>query len=153
MTNNYQRTLCDIDLILSQLDEETKKRIPQKMQKFIHENKLTNYTSGIDINVPLEKQVLHKDTKAFLAMLYLNYLCVDQEEKNAFKAQLNQNEINYQKELEEKYSIDNIFKKTKEKVVEEQTEEENVQETAMVEYKESIIRKILNKIFSFFRRK
>lgn len=150
MTSNYQRTLSDIDLIIEQLDSTTKNKIPQKMQKFIHENKLENYTPQINTNIPLEEQVLHKDTKVFLAMLYLNYFCTTQEEKEEFKSQLNQNEIKYQKELEEKYSIDNIFKKTKEEVIEEPAEEENL---AMIEYKESIIKRILNKIFSFFRRK
>ena len=150
MTNSYQRTLCDIDLILSQVDERTKNKIPVKLQKFIHENKLDNYTSKINIEVPLEEQELHRETKAFLAMLYLNYWCESQEEKEQFKAQMNENEIKYQKELQEKYSIDNLFKKTKEEV--EETIEPS-EETGMVEYKESIIRKILNKIFSFFRRK
>lgn len=152
MTDTYRITLCDIDLILKELDEETKNKIPAKMRSFIHENKSQNYISNIDTKIPLENQKLRKETKAFLAMLYLNYWCVTQEEKEEFKAQLNQNEIDYQKELQEKYSVENLFKKPKEEVVENTEINEDVEETAMVEYKESIFRKILNKIFSFFRR-
>lgn len=152
MDINYQRTLSDIDLILNELDEETKNQIPNKLQKFIKENKLQNYISEIDINIPLENQRLTEDTKAFLAMLYLNYWCTTNEEKEKFQKQLNENEKEYQKELAEKYSIDNIFNKNKEKV-EKTTEEIESKETGIIQYKENIIKKILNKIFSFFRRK
>lgn len=152
MTDTYRITLCDIDLILSELDEDTRNKIPTKMRNFIHENKSQNYISDINVKIPLENQKLRKETKAFLAMLYLNYWCVTQEEKEEFKSQLNQNEINYQKELQEKYSVENLFKKPKEEEVENTEVNEEVQETAMIEYKESIFRKILNKIFSFFRR-
>ena len=152
MTDTYRITLCDIDLILSELDEDTRNKIPTKMRNFIHENKSQNYIPDINVKIPLENQKLRKETKAFLAMLYLNYWCVTQEEKEEFKSQLNQNEINYQKELQEKYSVENLFKKPKEEKVENTEVNEEVQETAMIEYKESIFRKILNKIFSFFRR-
>lgn len=152
MTDTYKATLCDIDLILEELDEKTRNKIPVKMRNFIHENKSQNYISDINVKIPLENQKLRNETKAFLAMLYWNYWCATQEEKDEFKAQLNQNEINYQKELQEKYSVDNLFKKTKEEIVEDTEVKEAVKETAMIEYKESIFRKILNKIFSFFRR-
>lgn len=151
MDINYQRTLSDIDLILNEIDEETRNKIPNKLQKFIKENKLENYVSEINVKLPLEEQKLSRDTKAFLAMLYLNYWCTTNEEKEEFQKQLKENEKEYQKELAEKYNIDNIFNKNKEKI-EKELEEVEIEEKAMIQYKESLIKKILNKIFSFFRR-
>ena len=142
MNISYRKTLTDIDLILNQVDEEIRNKIP---------NKLQNYISEIDINIPLDKQKLNEETKAFLAMLYLNYWCTTNEEKEEFRKQLSENEKKYQKELAEKYSIDNIFNKNKEKT-EKIIEEVVTKETGMIQYKESMIKKILNKIFSFFRR-
>ena len=54
-----------------------------------------------------------------------------------------ENERKYQEELREKYNPDDIFKKKQVDVKKEEIKEENVQ---MVEYKEPILRRIVNKI-------
>lgn len=159
MDESYKRTLSDIDLILSQLSEEEKNKIPRKMRLFIHENKLENYIPNIKINIPIEDQELHMDTKAFLAMLYLNYWCKDEQEKRELILKLDENEKLYQKQLEEKYSIEKIFE-TRQRELNSQTKEneELIEKTDfesnkhMIPYKESIIKKVWNKIIEFFRR-
>ena len=154
MTNEYRRTLSDIDIIINEMEESQKNKIPAKLRKIIHENKLEDYKSNIRTDIPLEEQKIHPDTQAYLAMLYLNYWCEDENEKAELKKTLDENEKIYQKEIEEKYSIENIFKNRKEKqIIKEEPEEEINEETQIMPYKESFIKKILNKIFSFFRRK
>ena len=85
-------------------------------------------------------------------MLYINYWCKDEEEKNQIINKLSENEKANQKELSEKYSVDNLFKSRQKNEIEEveKTKEEIKQ---IVPYKESVIKKILNKIFGFFRRR
>ena len=39
MTNEYKMTLCDIDLIIDELKEEEKNKIPIKLRNLIHKNK------------------------------------------------------------------------------------------------------------------
>lgn len=154
MTNEYKMTLCDIDLIIDELKEEEKNKIPIKLRKLIHENKLENYNSKINTSIPLEEQQLTENTKAFLAMLYINYWCKDEEEKKQLVIKLSDNEKAYQKELSEKYSVDNLFKNRQKNEIEEvkkAKEQEEIKQ--IVPYKESIIKKILNKIFGFFRRR
>jgi len=59
-----------------------------------------------------------------------------------------ENELKYQQDLREKYNPDNIFKKrTQESVIEEKNIEK---EFALVEYKESIFKKLINKIKNIF---
>lgn len=161
MTNELRRTFCDIDIILNALPEEDRNKVPMKLRKFISENKLENYESEIRIDVPIEQQEIHPETQAFIGMLYLNYWCKDENEKAELKNIFIENEKKYQKELEEKYEV---FKKDNNQVAETETDEteseevvsKNVayaEESQMVVYKENIIRKILNKVLSFFRRK
>ena len=161
MTNELRQTFCDIEIILNALPEEDRNKVPMKLRKFISENKLENYESKIRIDVPIEQQEIHPETQAFIGMLYLNYWCKDENEKAELKNIFIENEKKYQKELEEKYEV---FKKDNNQVAEtesDETESEEVvsknvayaEESQMVVYKENIIRKILNKVLSFFRRK
>lgn len=161
MTNELRRTFCDIDVILNGLPEEDRNKVPIKFRNLISENKLEDYESKIRIDIPIEKQDLHPDTRTFIAVLYLNYWCKDEEEKDELKRIFTENEKKYQKELEQKYEV---FKNDNNQVTEtvsDETESEEVmtknvaqaEESQMVVYKESIIRKILNKVFSIFRRK
>lgn len=150
MTNEYRRTLCDIDIILNELRDEERNMIPLKLQKIIHDNRLENYQSQIRTDIPIEQQQLHPDTQDFLAMLYLNYWCKDENEKREFKSVLVGNEEKFQKELSDKYDVYNVFKQRQEKTT---SSEETNKDTQMIVYKESIIKKILNKIFALFRRR
>lgn len=163
MTNEFRRTLCDIDIILNILPDEEKNKIPSKLRNFIFENRLENYESTIDIEVPIEEQEIHPDTQTFLGMLYLQYWCKDEEEKRELKNLFAENEKKYQKEQNEKYEVFKANNNVQEQVPvseEIQSEEvkveqdtEQVQETQMVVYKENIFKRILNKIFGIFRRK
>lgn len=166
MNNSYKRTLADIDIILSGLDEETRNKVPERFRELIHNDKLEGYESNIKMNIPLEHQPLHPDTQAFMAMLYLKYWCESDEEKQNIMATLSDNERKYQQQLSEKYSYENLFKNTKkEEIVQQEPTAVAVaavttssmppdnKNKQLVEYKESFIKRILDKIFSFFRRK
>ena len=152
MTNEYRKTLCDIDVIINGLNEEERNKIHKKLRKLIQENKMENYHSTVRTDMPLENQELSETTKAFLAMLFINYWCKDQNEKKELIAQMYENEENYQKELSEKYSIEKIFSERKAEAEAKEKERNEEESNELVPHKESIIKKILNKIFSIFRR-
>ncbi len=83
-------------------------------------------------------------------MLNLNYWCESEEHKKELISRYNDNEQKYQQELREKYNPDNIFKNNDKK---NSIQEEIIEnEVALVEYKESIFKKIINKIKSIFRK-
>ncbi len=129
--NAYAEVISIIDL----LDDELKNKIPNKLRDFFENNKNQNYQVNIDSSISLEQQNLLPETVDILAMLKLNYWCVNEEEKKELMNLLNENEKNYQKELEEKYNIDNLFKNKESKM-------EN--RVAMVEYKETFLSRVLN---------
>ena len=133
-----------------------------KLRNFISENKLEGYESNIRIDIPIHEQEIHPETQKFLAMLYLNYWCKDDEEKAELNKVFSENEEIYQKELNQKYEVFKEESLSQENTVtsdetksEESASNRFVQsnENQIVAYKENIIKKILNKVFGFFRRK
>lgn len=73
----------------------------------------------------------------------MNYWCENENEKFELKQIFKNNEDMYENELRKKYNPDNIFKKhVQEKIIKN--------EVALVEYKESIFKRLINKIKSLF---
>ena len=73
----------------------------------------------------------------------MNYWCENVNEKNELKQMFKNNEDRYQDELRKKYDPDNIFKKhIQENIIKN--------EVSLVEYKESIFKRLINKIKSLF---
>ncbi len=148
MTINRKNSYVEILEILKYMDKIHVDKIPKKLIEFFEENKSNNYNFKYDSAVELDKQNLNDNTLALLAMLNLNYWCESEEHKKELIDRYNDNEQKYQEELREKYNPDNIFKKNNQ----EKSIEKNIvkEEVAMVEYKESIFKKIINKIKSIF---
>ena len=71
----------------------------------------------------------------------MNYWCENEREKLELKQILKNNEERYQEELRNKYNPDNILKKYNEDKIVAENFIQN--EVAMIEYKESIIKKKL----------
>lgn len=148
MTMNRKNSYVEILEILKYMDKIYVDKIPKKLIEFFEENKANNYDFKYDSTVELDKQNLNDNTLALLAMLNLNYWCKSEEHKKELISRYNDNEQKYQEELREKYNPDNIFKnRNQEKSVEENIVKEEV---ALVEYKESIFRTVINKIKKIF---
>lgn len=134
--------------ILNLLEDEYKERVPKKVIEFFEEEMDKEYSPIIDVNIPLDKQNLKRETMVLLAILNLNYWCDSEEEKQEILNGFAENEKLKQlaeKELAEKYNPDNLFKKRE--------NFETTTEVSMIEYKEpNFIKKLLNKIKSFFKR-
>lgn len=95
--------------ILSLMEEEYVKRVPQKLIDIFEENALSSYKKHLDVNKPLEEQEVSSETTALIAMLTLNYWCESEDEKRKLTRIYKENEQKYQKQVREKYNPDNIF--------------------------------------------
>lgn len=135
--------------ILNNMEPEYKEKIPKKLMKLFEENSAEDYEFHLDLTRPLQEQELNSKTLALLAMLNLNYWCETEEEKQELIKHYTENERKYQEELRKKYNTDNIFQKNNKKNKQEETTEQQV---ALVEHRESVIRKLINKIKSIFHR-
>lgn len=144
----YREAIVEVLEILQYSDDCIIEKIPKKLIEFWQKNKSTTYKPNLDHNKSINEMDLKNKTKSIITMIYLNYLC-DDEERSNINLRLKNNEEKYQQELMEKYNTDNIFKKHNQKL----EVEENVVATnnmTMVEYRESIFKKIINMIKRFF---
>lgn len=145
MTLEYKQSLTEINTILDFMGTEYTKKLPKQLIKFIKENMDTSYQSNISKNQPINEQPIKKDTKILLSLIYRNYWCT-QEEKKILMDKDKRLKEEYEKEIHEKYKVDNLFKNKNANEI-----ETNLVEIA--EYHESVFKKMLNKIKKIFNRK
>ena len=126
------------------------KNLPEDIQKVIIKEKDPNHEIVLDETIPLQFQIEDIKTVELLTYMYLKYFEQNEVEKEYLTKNLNANEEKYQKELREKYNVDNIFNNNKQVIKEDVKEQEKLE---IVEYKESVFKKIMNKILSFFHKK
>lgn len=148
MKNEQGESYVEVLTILGYMETEYQEKIPKKLIDFFERNSAKDYKFDIDLEIPLKEQKLKAKTLSLLAMLNLNYWCKSNEEKQELIKRYSENEKKYQEELRKRYNPDNIFKKQQEK----NNIEENViqNEVSLIEYKESIFRRLINKIKSIF---
>ncbi len=147
--DNYEEAYAEVIEVLNYIPMNEYKKIPKKYIVFMEENCSENSPFIYNIALPFDKQNISDTAKNILGMIFRLFI-IGQSKKR----ELNNKEQDRKKqeELEKyiKYNPDNLFKNKKETthVIEEKEKEE----VALVEYKESIFKKILNKILSIFKR-
>ena len=134
--------------ILNMLGDEYKNKLPDNLIEMIKKEKQDSYDPKYDLNTEFQNLNIKKDTLAMIALFHLNYWCKTEEEKDSLIKILKENQEKYDSEIREKYNTDNLFKK-KEQNDDLKQENTNV-DVSMVEYKESIFKKILKKIKNIF---
>jgi len=144
----YAEACVEILDILKHMNINDLAKVSGNFIKFLRDNASKNYKCKLDYSKNLNDMELKKETRELLALMYEKYWCPE-EEKQDFQNMLNENEKQYQEELREKYNPDNLFKKRNE-IKEEIEEPLNI--VSMIEYKEPLIKRIINKIKDFFRK-
>ena len=148
MNVQTQEMYSEVYSILNLLGESYIKKLPVSLFNMIMEEKRQDYNPKYDSKINLEQQNIKRETLSMIALFHLNYWCNSDEEKNELKTLFKTNEEKHQAEIREKYNPDNLFKKRS------LQQEENVitNEVAMVEYKESLFKRFINKIKKIFHR-
>ena len=98
---------------------------------------------------PISEQNLLKQTRAILANIFKMYLATDEEKHQILLKEKREWEIR-EEEKRKKYNPDNIFKNDN-NVITEKKENISVADVAMIEYKESVFKRICNKLKRFFK--
>lgn len=139
----YSEAITETLDILKHTRKEDVDKISSRFIEFLNTNASKTYKSELDHTKKIKDMQLKSKTKAILAIIYIKFWCND-EEKEEFKRKLKENETQHENELRKKHNPNDIFKNRAIK------REENVAENvAVVEYKESVFKKILNRIKSF----
>ena len=133
--------MAEVIYYLKGIKQEDIDKIPKKFIQYLNKNASKEYKCDFDYNKPLKELNLLDETRGIIGMICYNYWCVTEKQKEQYLKRLSQNEQQYQKILNEKYNPDNIFENKKLDFIENTTTP-----TEITEYKESIFKKLINKI-------
>ena len=145
MENDYGKIFAEVLDIINNSEKEVKAKIPEKLYQQFEKNTDKSYKVNIDYSREDWDNNISEETKEILALIYRDYIV---SPKELIKEET---ELEKQKELElrEKYNPDNLFK-NKHKEINKEIEKEN--ETAIVQYHESILTKIKKWFMRIFNR-
>ena len=138
----YKDAYTEVYEIIEQLNEEEYNKIPPQVIKAIEENRNTEYEFELDEDIELKDQELLPETKAILFNLFRDYLSTPEQKEKIIKMQAEERIKNEQKK-QEQYNSDIFANKQKKQTIKEE-------HTELIEYKENIFKRILNKIRQFF---
>ena len=147
----YSEAAVEVLDILNYTNQEDVRKIPQSFIKFLTEIANKNYKANFNHNGPISGLNLRKQTRELLGFIYITWWCNDKE-RNNYKNIIHSNNPKTKKiEKIDNYNIDDIFKNKKEVKTNAVTENITEKGTSIIEYKEeSLFKKFLNKILSFF---
>lgn len=138
--------------VLKYFDSEFYSRIPEKIIRFLIKMGIkSNKVVKIDINKKLNEQEISEECKDLLSLLYYNYVA-NKEEKTEINKIWNENELEYQKELEQQYSTKKIFEKRKNNRI--KIDELNDNDTNVLPslVKENFLKRIIRKIKNYINK-
>ena len=142
----YTKCLVQLDEVLNYLSTDNLEKIPDEIRNGIKEQKDKEYIWKYDESKSLKEQELARRTVAMLSYLNMEYL-LNNEQREYMETIHKINEQKIQKENQIKYNQDNLFNNKKSIKNQEEIRNESV---AMVEYKESFLKRMINKIKRIF---
>lgn len=145
ITKSTRIAYAEIDSFIELLPRAEKEKIPSKLKQYFKDEKDKETTKKLSMDIPIEKQNLQEETWNLIAMVYLKYLCEDEEEKKELEQIYDENEKKYREEMKEKYNPEKIFK--------EREKQQVIQNLPIKVQKESIIQKIIKFINKLFHKK
>lgn len=143
VSKEYSEAVTEVLYLLQFLPLNEVKKVPKKLLNFFEEVSSKNTILKLDPSKEISQMNLSDKTKDILAMLYINYWCTE-EEKREYEIILAKNEDQYQKELHERYNIENLFNRNP------KTEISDEYLPVVIE-KEKWYSKVLNFIKRFFK--
>lgn len=145
---DIRQSYSEVDEFLNLLTEEQRNKIPKNLRELFKLEKDKEYIKKINPNIPVKEQDLKEETLGIIAYLNLQYWCEDEEEKQRLKKVYEKNEKVYQEMFQIDYNPDELFKnKTSANEIDEKQEN-----TQIVEYKESFIKRFINKFLNIFKK-
>lgn len=142
----YGQALREVNEVLENMDEKYTKLISPDFMKMMIENIDWSYDFKYDTNKKLDEQLISDEAKTILSIIYLRYFTT-KEEREKLTRILRQNDIEEENFKREKYNVDKIFEKEKNKNINKQ----EIKTTSLVKVPEKWYQKIFNKIKSFFK--
>lgn len=138
----YAKAYTEVLEIIKYFPKEEYNKIPGEKIEFYKNNMDKDYNFKINPEIDLSDQNISPEANAIMINLFTDYYATE-EQKVKIKNILDSNQQKEEQEKRERYNPDNIFKnRNSENIIQN--------EVALVEYKESIFKRFINKIKSFF---
>ena len=152
--NNRKNAYTEVYTILQDLNEEEYNKIPPEVIETLDANRNKEYEYFLDNELELKDQPMLPETKAILFNLFRDYLATPEQRTKIIKMQ---NEARQKNELKKQqmYNTDVFANKSINKTTKlnENELKTNNNEKQILEYKENIFKRILNKIKSLFMKR
>lgn len=145
--NNINIAFAETYDIIKHSNNDIQSKISPKFMNLLMSAKDNLYRVNIDYEKPLDEQIQH-ETKVVLGIIYRDYLCTPEKRQELIR---NETELleRIEKEKNEKYSVDNLFKNRQNPLNIQQKETNQSNEpNEIIEYKKE---KWYEKIVKFFR--
>ena len=142
--NNYSKAYKELDEIFKYLPEEEFNKIPAELINKIKREKDDQYKYEVTHIEDFRNQEMLKESRAILAVLYRDYWASDEERKEILE-QERKEFLEKEEKKKENQNFNSMFNNRN--VIEQDVSQ------AVVQYKESLFKKIINKIAKWFGRK
>lgn len=146
--SKYGIAYSEVLEILKYIPVEDYNKIPKTKIELFETNANNDYTFTYDPNKTLEEQNVSNITKGIIILLFRDYWATENQRKKIIAKQNYDRQI-LEKEKQEKYNLDDIFKNKSQDIT---TKEKATSTVEIIKYKESIFEKIINKIKYIFNR-
>lgn len=147
LSQEYREAIAETLDILEHTQEIDVSKISKSFMDFLKENTSKSYKPKLNYEKRIKDMKLKNKTIGILSIINKKYWCND-EERKVFEERLRQNEIKYQKELNEKYDANKLFKDR------ELNNIGNTNTTDLIEcIEEKWYQKLFEKILKIFRKK
>ena len=148
IAENYACAYKEVIEVLKYTKREDANKIPKSRILLWRINMNKDYDFKIDTTKTLEEQNLSKEAKAIIANIFKKYWATDYQ-KERIEAKEKYDIEQMEKEKYQKYNPNDIFKNRKQTIQQEEVASKTV---SMVEYREPLFKRILNKIKNIFNK-
>lgn len=138
--NQYAIAYSEVLEILKYISKEDYNKIPQEKLNVFKTNASKDYKFRYNPQKTLDEQNVSKKAKAIIGLLFRDYWATESQRQKIIRKQ-NYDRMKIEQEKQEKYNKNDIFK---EKQINKNSM--NMEKISIIEYKESLLSKILQKI-------
>ena len=144
VNEELRESVVEFFAILENTDEEVLNKIPKNFLNFLKSIESDTYEFKYDRKKKLADQNIKSKTRGLIALVYQDYICTEEEKKEYIQLC---NDYFFEEEVRK----NNLYsKKTLDN--NEENPENNSSNLALVEYKENIFQKIINKFKDIFKK-
>ena len=144
--NKYAKAYKEVLEIIKYFPEEEYNKIPKEKIEFYQKNMDREYVFVINPTIDLSEQNISKEANAIIITLFQNYFATEKQ-KEKIQEILDLNEIKVEQGKRKKYNPDDLFNSEHSTTDVFKKQENKIEETALVEYRESFFIRFKNFIF------